>query len=418
MPMRQSKLFTKTRREAPRDEVSKNAQLLVRAGFVNKEIAGVYSLLPLGLRVMNNISNIVRDEMNKVGGQEIYMTVLQDSDIWEKTGRWQDDVVTDWFKTTLKGGKELGLGFTHEEPLTQLLKNHINSYKDLPIFPYQIQTKFRNELRVKSGMMRGREFLMKDMYSFTTSQEETDAFHEKIKPAYMKIFDRLGIGHKTHMTISSGGSFSKYSHEFQTLSDAGEDVILISEDKKIAINKDDYSKTLLKDFDLEGVAFDEEKSIEVGDIYKLGTKFSEALGLTYKDKEGKERPVNMGSYGIGMGRVMGTIVEVLSDSHGIVWPESIAPFRIHLIEIGGDNDDVRKVCKNTYKTLRDMDIEVLYDDRDISAGQKLSDADLIGIPNRVVVSPNTVAEGMVEFKKRTNPNAKMITEAELLKKFI
>ncbi len=415
--MRQSNLFTKTRKEAPKDEVSKNAQLLVRGGFVNKEMAGVYSLLPLGLRVMDKISKIIREEMDAIGGQEVHMTVLQDSAPWEKTGRWDDKVVDDWFKTDLKGGGTLGMAFTHEEPLTKLLRNHIHSYKDLPAFPYQIQTKFRNELRAKSGMMRGREFLMKDLYSFMANEKETDEFHKKVTVAYMNIFKRVGIGDITYATISSGGSFSKYSTEFQTLSEAGEDTILISEDKKVAINKGDYSKTLLKDFNLEGVAFDEKKSIEVGDIYKLGTKYSDAIGLTYKDKDGKEQPVNMGSYGIGVGRLMGTIVETLSDDKGIVWPESVAPFRVHLVSLLV-NTDKSKEADKLYKKLVDSGIEVLYDDRNIGAGEKLGDADLIGIPYRVLISEKTLTAGKVEFKKRTNKEPQMLDENELIEKLV
>lgn len=409
--MLQSTLFTKTRKEAPKDEVSKNAQLLIRGGFIHKEMAGVYTLLPLGLRVVNKISHIIREEMDGVGGNEVYMTTLQDPDAWEKTGRWNDDVVDDWFKTSLKGGGALGLGFTHEEPLTKLLKNHINSYKDLPVFPYQIQTKFRNELRAKSGIMRGREFLMKDLYSFTASEEETDAFHEKIKPAYMRIFSRVGIGDRTFMTISSGGSFSKYSTEFQTLSDAGEDTILISEDRKVAINKSDYSDELIKDFGFEGIAFSEEKSIEVGDIYKLGTKYSEAIGLMYKGPDGKEHPVNMGSYGIGVGRLMGTIVESLSDEKGIVWPESIAPFRVHLISLGKNEESTM-----LYENLQKAGVEVLFDNREVGVGEKLADADLLGIPWRIVVGEKSLMAGGVEMKERNSEKSSIVKIDTVLSK--
>jgi len=323
--MRQSQLFTKARKESPKDEVSKNAQLLIRAGYINKEMAGVYSYLPLGLKVLHNIANIIREEMDAIGGQEVFLTTLQDPEAWKKSGRWSDEVVDDWFKTKLKNGNELSLAFTHEEPLTKLMTDHINSYKNLPVFVYQIQTKFRNELRSKSGLMRGREFLMKDMYSFMRSQEDTEAFHEKATVAYMNIFNRVGLGDRTFITHSNGGSFSKYSYEFQTLSDAGEDVIHLSREHSIAINDDDYSPELLKDFNLEGIEFENAKSTEVGDIYKLGTRFSEALGLTFKNEEGKEEFVNMGSYGMGVSRVMGTVVEVLSDERGIVWPREIAP---------------------------------------------------------------------------------------------
>lgn len=407
--MRQSKLFTKARKESPKDEVSKNAQLLIRAGYVNKEMAGVYSYLPLGLRVLNKISNIIREEMDAIGGQELLLTTLQEASIWKKTGRWDDEVVDDWFKTKLKNDNELGLAFTHEEPLARLMTGHINSYKDLPIFAYQIQTKFRNELRSKSGIMRGREFPMKDMYSFMRSQEETEAFHEKAKEAYMKVFTRVGIGDRTFITVSNGGSFSKYSYEFQTLSDAGEDVIHLSKENNIAVNDDDYSDELLKDFNLEGIEFEKAKSIEVGDIYKLGTKYSEAFGLVFKNEEGKEELVNMGSYGIGVSRLMGTIVEVLSDDKGIVWPRSVAPYTIHLLKLG-DNE----YADELYNKLTKAGVEVLYDDRDVNAGEKFALSDLLGLPFRVIVGKNASSDS-IELIERSSGEERKVDEEELLK---
>lgn len=410
--MRQSQLFTKIRKETPKGEVSKNADLLVRAGFVYKEIAGVYSYLPLGLRVLNNVADIIREEMNAIGGQEVHLTVLQEEALWKKSGRWDDTVVDDWFKTELKNGNKLGLAFTHEEPLARLLKDHVSSYKDLPFFVYQIQTKFRNELRAKSGLMRGREFLMKDMYSFTTGSEETDKLHDKAKNAYMNIFRRVGLGDRTFLTASYGGSFSKYSYEFQTLSDAGEDTIHYSEKENIAVNKDDYTPELLKDFGLENITFKEGKSIEVGDIYKLGTKFSEPIGLTYKNETGENIPVDMGSYGIGVSRLMGTIVEVLSDEKGMVWPEAVAPYRIHLVELSNGNAKVKEHADEIYQGLRDHGIEVLYDDRDVRSGEKLGGADLMGLPLRAVISERTMEEGKIEVTERKNGTTRMISEAE------
>ena len=407
--MLQSTLFTKTRKEAPKDEVSKNAQLLIRGGFIHKEMAGVYTLLPLGLRVVNKISHIIREEMDGVGGNEVYMTTLQDPDAWEKTGRWNDDVVDDWFKTSLKGGGALGLGFTHEEPLTKLLKNHINSYKDLPVFPYQIQTKFRNELRAKSGIMRGREFLMKDLYSFTASEEETDAFHEKIKPAYMRIFSRVGIGDRTFMTISSGGSFSKYSTEFQTLSDAGEDTIYLDESSGVAVNKEIYNDEVINQLGLDKGKLVEKRAIEVGNIFSLGTRFSEPFNLTYKDENGEEKLVIMGSYGIGLSRLMGTIVELSSDERGIIWPESVAPFKVHLLSFG-KNEEARAL----YDSLTASGVEVLYDDREVNPGEKLADSDLIGIPYRVVVSEKSITAGGVEIKRRNSLDSDIVSIGEVL----
>ncbi|PIP23030.1 MAG: prolyl-tRNA synthetase [Candidatus Nealsonbacteria bacterium CG23_combo_of_CG06-09_8_20_14_all_39_17] len=415
--MRQSQLFTKTKKEAPKDEVSKNAQLLIRAGFVNKELAGAYAYLPLGIRVINKISNIIREEMNAVGGQELIMTALQDKETWGKTGRWSDDVVDNWFKTSLKNGTELGLGFSHEEVLAKLMKNHISSYKDLPIYVYQIQTKFRNEARAKSGLMRGREFMMKDLYSFSRSKEDHEEFYEKMKEVYMKVFNRLGMGDKTYITISSGGSFSKYSYEFQTLSEAGEDVVyIIDEKKRIAINKDDFNDEVIKDF---GLSLNKDnlvgkKSIEVGDIYTLGYKYSEAFNLTYKNEEGKDELVFMGSYGMSPSRLMGAVVELNNDEKGIIWPETVAPFRIHLIAVGQDLS-IKENSDKIYEGLKAQGIEVLYDDREgASAGEKFADSDLIGIPCRVVISKKTLAENSVEIKQRKEKEVKLVKIDDLL----
>ena len=412
--MLQSQLFTKTRKEAPKDESSKNAQLLTRAGFIHKEMAGVYTFLPLGLRVIERIKDIIREELNNIGAHEMKMTALQQKDIWEKSGRWDDEVVDDWFKTTLKNGTELGLAFTHEEALTNIMKNYISSYKDVPVYAYQFQTKFRNELRAKSGIMRGREFLMKDLYDFSLNKEKHDKFYEKMKEVYMNIFTKMGIGEQTYLTMSSGGSFSKYSFEFQTITDAGEDTIMYDEDKKIAINKEDYSEEIFKDFGLnkDELNFKEAKSAEVGDIYTLGEKYSKALGLTYKNKEGEEKNVYMGSYGIGISRLMGTIVEVFSDEKGIIWPKSVAPFDVHLINLGQDGEALK-----IYNALTEKGIEVLMDDRDVRTGEKFADADLIGIPVRVVVSPKSLEAGGVEVKRRDETESRIIS-AQALMEFV
>lgn len=406
--MKQSQLFTKTRKEAPKDEVSKNAELLIRAGYVHKEMAGVYSYLPLGLRVLNKIETIIREEMDAIGGQEISMTALQDRSLWEKTDRWDDSKVDNWFKTKLKNGNEVGLGFTHEEAITNIMTNHISSYKDLPIYAYQIQTKFRNETRAKSGIMRGREFSMKDLYSFSATQEDLDVFYEKAKQAYKNIFDRAGIGEITFVTFASGGVFSKYSHEFQTLSDAGEDTIYLSREKGIAVNKEVLNDEVLNDLGLSREELTEVHSIETGNIFKLGTRFSAPIGLNYKDENGEQKPVIMGSYGIGPGRLMGTIVESFADDKGIVWPESVAPFKVHLIDLRE-----KEVSDNLYKKLTDAGIEVLYDDRDQSAGEKFGGSDLLGIPYRVVVSGKTVASEKFEVKVRRTGEVLMLSEAEL-----
>jgi len=409
--MYQSKLFVKTRKEAPKDEVSKNAQLLIKAGFINKEMAGVYSYLPLGLRVLNNVNKIIRDEMNKLGGQEIFLTSLQEKTAWEKSGRWDSKTMDVWFKTQLNNDTELGLAFTHEEPLTALMRNHIRSYKDLPAYPYQIQTKFRNETRAKSGIMRCREFLMKDMYSFSRDVAEHEAFYNKSKIAYKNIFNRLGIGEKTYITFASGGSFSKYSHEFQTVSDAGEDLIYICDKCKVAVNKEIIAEQN-KCPECGNIDLKEEKAIETGNIFSLGTKFSDALDLTYIDEKGEPQKVIMGSYGIGPGRAMGTVVETLSDDKGLVWPVELAPFKVHLIQIG-DKDDVKKTAENLYEELQKADIEVLFDDRDARPGDKFADSDLFGIPLRIIVSEKTLMASEYEVKERASGKVSMKKEVDI-----
>lgn len=409
--MRRSKLFIKTKAQAPADEVAKNAQLLIRAGYIHKEMAGVYDYLPMGMMVLNNIIEIIRQEMNAIGGNELLLSTLQPKDNWETSGRWHDDVVDVWFKTKMHSGEgyhlgpELGLGNTHEEALTALMKSHISSYKDLPAYPYQFQTKFRNELRSKSGIMRCREFIMKDLYSFSKDQAQHDEFYEKTKEAYLKVFRRLGLGDITYLTFASGGSFSKFSHEFQTITEVGEDTVYVHEAKKLAINKEVYNDDVLNELGIEKSELQEKKAVEVGNIFTLGTRFSEPLGLNFTDEDGKQKPVIMGSYGIGPGRVMGTIVEHFADARGLVWSDEVAPFRVYLIGLG-ENGQAK--ADRVYESLTDAGVSVLYDDRDESAGVKFADADLLGIPNRIVVSDKTLAEGKVEIKTRTSDEAKLV----------
>ena len=413
--MKQSLLFTKTQRESPSDEVSLNAELLIKAGYVYKEMSGVYSFLPLGLRVLKKIEGIIREEMNRIGGTEMKTSIFQSKDVWDKTGRWDDSVVDIWFKTKLKNGGDLGLSFTNEEAYANILKQHINSYKDLPAYPYDFKEIFRNEARSKSGILRGREFFWKALYSFSKDEEEHNIFYEKAKEAYKNIFKRVGIGHLTYLTFASGGTFSKYSHEFQTLTGAGEDTIYLDENRGLAINKEIYDEEELKFLGLKKEDLIEKKSIEVGNIFSLGTKFTEPFNLIYKDKDGREKLVIMGSYGIGLGRLMGTVVEVLSDDRGIIWPESIAPFKIHLLSLGKD-EKVLQEAENLYKELTQKGIEVLYDDReDVSAGEKFADSDLMGIPFRVIISNRTVTEGGYELKKRTEEKERIVKREELFK---
>lgn len=411
--MRQSKLFTKTRKEVPADETSKNAQLLIRAGYVYKEMAGVYSYLPLGLRVLNKITQIIREEMNQEGAQEMVMTALQDSAVWEKTDRWDDSKVDNWFKTALKNGTEIGLGITHEEPLTRIMASYISSYRDLPRYAYQFQNKFRNETRAKSGIMRGREFMMKDLYDFSRNETEHNEFYDRIRDAYRRVFARVGIGHLTYVTFASGGIFSEFSEEFQTVSEAGEDLIYVDEATGIALNKEVFNDEVIAKLGLKKENLVEKKSIESGNIFHLGTKFSEPLGLTYSNEAGEQIPVYMGSYGLGPTRLMGTLVEVLSDEKGIVWPESVAPFKIHLVALNTDNQELVDFADGIYAAFKDKGIEVLYDDRDLRAGEKFADSDLLGIPYRIVVSKKTKEEGKFEVVTRASGETRLLTEEEL-----
>ena len=407
--MKVSQIFTKTSKTAPADEVAKNAQLLIRAGYVHKEMAGVYAYLPYGLRVVEKIKQVVREEMNAIHSNELIMTGLQRKDVWEKTGRWDDKTVDIWFKTKLQDETELGLGWSHEEPIVEMLKSHIQSYKDLPVSLYQFQTKMRNELRAKSGIMRGREFVMKDMYSFHDSSEALEAYYNKTIEAYRRVYDRLGIGEDTYVTFASGGAFTKFSHEFQTICDAGEDVIYLHREKNIAVNEeviDDAVKEL-------GIARDElekVKTAEVGNIFNFGSQKTDEMGLKYTDKEGKLSSIYMGSYGIGVTRVMGVVVEKFADDKGLVWPESIAPYRVYLATIG----DVSEQAEALYNELTDKGVEVLYDDRDVRPGEKFADADLLGIPHRVVLSPKLVEQNSFEYKARTGVDAEILTKDNLL----
>ena len=412
--MRQTYLFTKTRKEAPSDEVAKNAELLLRAGFINKELAGVYSYLPLGLKVVKKIESIIREEMDAIGGQEIVLPSLQDKATWEPTNQWDDGNVDIWFKSKLKNETEVGFGWSHEAVMTKTLKNFMSSYKELPKLVYQFQTKFRNETRAKSGIMRTREFVMKDLYSFARDEKEHEEIYNKVKEAYKNIFKRAGIGHLTYYTYASGGVFSDFSHEFQTLTGAGEDTIYVDEDKSLAINKEVYTDKVIAELGLDKDSLTEHKAVEVGNIFPLGTRFSEALDLKYQTENGDKKPVIMGSYGIGLGRLMGTIAEVLSDDKGLIWPESIAPFKVHLLSLGS-SAEVRKEADKLYETLGQKGVEVLFDDREeASAGEKFADSDLIGIPFRVVVSERSIQDGGFEVKKRTAEKGDIVTEKEIL----
>ncbi|HBH71470.1 MAG: Proline-tRNA ligase [Parcubacteria group bacterium GW2011_GWC1_42_11] len=411
--MRQSQLFTKTQKEAPADEVAKNAKLLIRAGFVDKLQAGVYTYLPLGLRVLKNIENIIREEMNSVGGQEILMPSLQPKENWQTTGRW--DTMDDLYKVIDISGRENALGPTHEEIVVPLVKQFISSYRDLPFATYQFQNKFRMELRAKSGILRGREFIMKDMYSFHRNETDMIAYYEKMKGVYANVFERVGIGATTFLTFASGGSFSKYSHEFQTITSAGEDTIYICDKCRVAVNNEIIEDQKHACPECGGKNLRAETSVEVGNIFELKTRFSAPFNLSYKDEDGKDQSVVMGCYGIGLGRVLGTVVEVLGDEKGLVWPDAISPFGVHIVELGGSGDDiVRKESQKLYDELISKGIEVLWDDRDLRAGEKFAESDLIGIPLRVVVSSKTIASESFEIKNRATGEVSLVGKDELM----
>jgi prolyl-tRNA synthetase len=411
--MRQSRLFTKTRREAPKDEVAKNAQLLIRAGYVHKEMAGAYAYLPLGLRVIERIKHIVREEMNAVGGQEISMTSLQRKELWEVTDRWDDEKVDVWFKSTLHAGGDVGFGWSHEEPITNMMKDHVASFRDVPVYVYQFQNKLRNELRAKSGIMRGREFLMKDMYSYSLNEEEHERFYQDTIQAYKNVFARAGIGDDTFLTFAPGGAFTEFSHEFQTITDAGEDYIYINRERDIAINEEVMSDKTLTELGVTEDELEKVKTAEVGNIFNFGTAKCEELGLFYKNEQGETVPVHLGSYGIGISRLMGVIVEKFADEKGIVWPESVAPFTYHLVELSGGDAVVKERADALYEAMVARGIDVLYDDRDARAGEKFADSDLLGMPYRVVVSAKNT-DDTLEVVRRGSGEVLTMSRDELL----
>jgi len=414
--MKQSQLFTKTTREAPKEEKSVNAQLLIKAGFIDKLMAGVYSFLPLGFRVLKKIESIIREEMNNISGQEILLPTLHPKKNWEVTHRWG---YKEMFKLKNRLGKDFSLGWTHEEIITPLVKSFVKSYKDLPVYIYQIQDKFRDELRAKSGLLRGVEFLMKDLYSFHRDEKDLDEYYEKVKKAYLNVFERCGL--KAIITEASGGDFSKdFSHEFQVLAKTGEDTIIfcpnglaLNQPKgHFSQNEEVFDKKIKKCPVCSG-NLQKEKSIEVGNIFTLGTKYSKALDALFTAKNGKKEPAIMGCYGLGISRLMGAIVEVSNDKKGIIWPKNISPFDYHLLPILSGNKELDKTvlekAEKIYTDLQNKGITVLYDDRSQkSAGEKFADADLIGIPVRLVVSQKTMENNCVEVKERNKDKVELL----------
>lgn len=409
--MRYSLIFGKTSKTAPADADSVNARLLTQAGFIAKQMAGVYNYLPLGLRVLNKIQNIVREEMLSAGANEVLMPALTSLESYKKTQRDDMDIL---LRTEIEGGAEAVLNPTHEEVVTPLVQNHTFSYRDLPVAVFQIQNKFRNEPRAKSGLLRGREFNMKDLYSFHANEDDLNDYYDRMIDVYFRVHRRCGLGDLTVLTYASGGVFSKYSHEFQTISDVGEDTIYLCEQCRVAVNKEiiedqpNCPKCASPDLTVK-------KSIENGNIFKLRRRFSDAFGFTYKDETGQNQPVEMGCYGIGPSRLMGTIAEIFHDENGLMWPEAVAPFTVHMVALGADSAVVKE-AERIYEQLKKNNVAVLFDDRlDVSAGEKFGDADLIGIPTRVVVSKKTLAQNSVEVKRRDEGSARLISLAEFLK---
>ena len=408
--MRLSHTFTRTRKQAPADEVAHNAQLLIRAGYVHKTMAGVYSYTPLGLAVLENIKQIVREEMNRIHSQELLMSTLQRQELWQETGRWSDELVDVWFKSHLQDGTEVGFGWTHEEPIIELLRSYLKSYKDLPISVYQFQNKLRNELRAKSGIMRGREFIMKDMYSIHASKEDLDAYYQEVIEAYKRCYNRFGLGDDTYVTFASGGAFTKFSHEFQTICEAGEDYIYLHRGRGLAINEEVVDEAV-RELGIDKSELERVKTAEVGNIFNFGTQKSEEMGLVFTGEDGRQHHAYMGSYGIGITRVMGVIVEKFADDKGLVWPEEVAPARVHLVQIGKESV---AAADELYDTLQQAGISVLYDDRTARPGEKFADAELLGMPTRVTVSDRLLASGSYEVQDRATGTVRTLTLPQLL----
>lgn len=403
--MLQSQLFGSTRKSIAEEEVSINAQFLTRGGFIEKTMAGVYTLLPLGLRVIKKISGIVRDEMDGAGGQELLMPAFQPKEFWQKTGRW--DTLDVLFKVKSGSDKEYALGPTHEEVITPLAQSFINSYRDLPKYLYQIQTKFRDEPRAKSGILRGREFIMKDLYSFHTSEEDLDSYYATMQDAYKRVFERMHLEVKE--VYASGGTFSKYSHEYQVLTEAGEDEVFwcqcgFAQNKEIVEVEEGDECPSCHDEKIQ-----KSRGVEVGNIFKLMTTYSGAFDFKYMDETGTPKPVLMGCYGMGISRLMGTLVEVHHDDRGIIWPDVVAPFDVHIVPLGSATEERDTLVKEVEELFKAHNKEALIDDRGLSAGASLGDADLIGIPLRVVVSEKSIASGGIEVKCRDEAEAQIFS---------
>jgi len=436
--MYQSQLFCKTKKETPKEAVLISHKYLIRADFIEQTISGVYRFLPLGFRVLKRIGEIIRGEMQNLGAQELYLPALQDKSLWIETNRWET-IDPPLFKLKDRHQKETALGSTHEEEITDIVRKRINSYQDLPVYLYQIQNKFRNEMRATGGLLRTREFLMKDLYSFHANERDLTDFYQEVKKSYFRIFERCGL-ETLCVEAASGAIGGEMSHEFMVLNDSGEDKILICKKCRWGANIEKTGE-MKKCPECKGV-LEKRNAIEVGHVFNLGTKYSEAMSATFRDKDGKTKPVIMGCYGIGLPRLLATIAEVHYDENGIIWPKEAAPFDVHLIQIPSsagsrassknvhsslpfatarevkkrtsfsspeNSQRVKKAAEKLYQGLQKTGIEVLYDDREErTAGEKFADADLIGIPIRLVVSERTVKQNCAELKKRNEEKTKLV----------
>ena len=411
--MLQSQLFCKTKKETPKDAEVISHKLLVKGDFIEQTISGVYRFLPLGLKVLKKIEKIIREEMWDLGAQEVLLPTLQDKKLWLETNRWQT-IDPPLFKLLDRHQKEIALGPTHEEEMVDIARKRVKSYQDLPFSLFQIQNKFRNEMRASGGLLRQREFLMKDLYSFYSNEEEAREFYERVKKAYFKIFRRCAL--QTILVEASSGTIGgKLSHEFQVEAEVGEDRILICSKCGYGVNIEKIGE-IKKCPECRGI-LEKKNSIEVGHIFYLGTKYSKAMSANFKDQDGKEKPILMGCYGIGLPRLIATIVEIHYDEKGIIWPQSVAPFQLHLIRIENSRP-VKLAAEKLYNDLTKETIEVLYDDRlDKSAGEKFADCDLIGIPMRLVISERTLKQNCAELKNRGAKKTKLIKINEVKKYF-
>lgn len=408
--MKYSQFFINTRRDDPKDETATNARLLLRGGFIDKLMAGSFTFLPLGWRVYQKIEQIVREEMNAIGSAEVLMPLLHPKDVWNETGRWSDPAVKQiMYQFKSADEKEYGLSFTHEEIFLDIVRKNSLSYKNLPIKLYHFSTKFRNEPRAKSGLLRGREFIMKDLYSMHTTQEDLDKFYWEVKDAYLRAFNKIGLKDVKVVEASGGVFTSGHTHEFQLVSPVGEDNIYFCNKCDWAQNKEIYTHKIGEACPKCGGQVEEASSIEIGNIFRFGTVYSEKMKINFKDSDGKDKPPYLGSYGIGMSRLVGVLAEVFNDDAGMKWPKNVAPFLIHLVSLGGAKDEAEKL----YKTLIKKSVDVLWDDREESAGVKLSDADLIGIPYRIIISDKTLAKESVEIKARNSDNVEMVKMGDL-----